>query len=220
MIILYLEFACGAFKINCAVDKLPNFTCYPSPADGSPGPMHMGTIHFESKMEEIEMAYREASQGIPATRPVIEMTIPSSVDKTISPPGKHVVQLFVQFAPYDVDPKHGTWSDPKFKEQFVQRVFGVVEEFCPGFKSSIIGYDAISPLDLERIFGLHKGNIFHGALSLHQLAYARPMSGYSSHRTPIKGLYLCASGTHPGGGVMGAPGHNCAQIVLSDLNKA
>ena len=103
--IRFTDFSCGAFKINCAVDRLPNFSCFPSPVDGSVGPMHRGTVHFECLMEEIDFAYREASMGIPATRPVIEMTIPSSVDRTIAPPGKHVVQLFVQFAPYDVDPK-------------------------------------------------------------------------------------------------------------------
>lgn len=154
--IRHLDNACGAFKINCAVDRLPNFACFPSPADGSPGPQHRGTIHFETRMEEIEHAYRQASMGMPAIRPVVEMTIPSSLDSTIAPPGKHVVQLFVQFAPYDVDPKFGRWADPAFKTAFVNRVFGIVDEFCPGFSSSVIAYDALSPLDLERVFGLHK----------------------------------------------------------------
>jgi phytoene dehydrogenase-like protein len=201
------------------VNKLPNFTCYPSPADGNPGPMHRGTVHFEYHMHDIEAAYREASMGIPATRPVVEMTIPSSLDNTISPPGQHVVQLFVQYAPYEVDPKVGSWTDPQFKEMFVQRCLNIVEEFCPGFKQSIIGVDALSPLDLERVFGLHKGSISHGSLSLHQLAYTRPATGYAYYRSPIPGLYMCAAGTHPGGGVQGAPGYNCAQTVLSDLGK-
>ena len=209
---------CGAFKINCAVRELPLFTCYPHTGNEA-GPMHMGTIHFESRMEEIEAAFREASIGVPASRPVIEMTIPSSIDKTISPIGQHVVQLFVQFAPYDVDPRVGSWEDPEFKKSFVERCFSIVDEFAPNFTSSIIGYDALSPLDLERIFGLPRGNIFHGALSLQQLGYARPVPGWSSHRTPVKGLYLGSSGTHPGGGVMGAPGRNCARVVLADLGK-
>lgn len=217
--IRYTDFACAAFKINIAVNKLPNFACYPSPADGRPGPMHCGTVHFESHMHEIDNAYREAVLGIPATRPVIEMTIPSALDSTISPPGQHVVQLFVQYAPYDVDPKVGSWADPRFKENFVHRCLDIVEEFCPGFQSSILGMDALSPLDLEQVFGLHKGNFHHSSLGLHQLAYARPAPGYSSYRSPIPGLYMCSAGTHPGGGVQGAPGHNCAQVVLSDLNK-
>mmetsp|Transcript_4881 Transcript_4881/g.7431 ORF Transcript_4881/g.7431 Transcript_4881/m.7431 type:complete len:828 (+) Transcript_4881:54-2537(+) len=217
--IRFSDYSCGAFKINCAVTALPNFTCYPSPADGSPGPMHQGTVHFECLTEEIEHAFREASMGMPATRPVIEMTIPSAVDSTLAPPGHHVVQLFVQFAPYDVDPKIGSWADPVFKESFADRVCGIIDEFCPGFSASIIGRDVLSPLDLERVFGLQRGQICHGSLSLHQLGYARPMAGYSDHRTPLKGLYMCSAGTHPGGGVMGAPGKNCAQIVLRDMGK-
>ena len=97
-------------------------------------------------------------------------------------------------------------------------MFNIVDEFCPGFSESVIGRDVLSPLDLERIFGLHKGSISHGSLSLHQLGYARPMAGFSDHKTPVKGLYMCASGTHPGGGVMGASGKNCATVVLGDRN--
>lgn len=214
--IRFADYSCGAFKINCAIDRLPNFTCCPNKTS-EPEPQHIGTAHFETKLEDIENAYREASLGIPASRPVVELTIPSSLDKTISPPGKHIAQLFVQFAPYDLDPKIGNWADPAFKEMFVHRVFSIVDEFAPGFSSSIIGYDALSPLDLERIFGLHKGNIFHGSLSLHQLGYTRPAPGFSSYRTPLKNLYMCGAGTHPGGGVMGAAGRNCAHIVLDDL---
>eukprot|EP01059_Diplonema_ambulator_P014533 TRINITY_DN25446_c0_g1_i1.p1 TRINITY_DN25446_c0_g1~~TRINITY_DN25446_c0_g1_i1.p1 ORF type:complete len:305 (+),score=82.91 TRINITY_DN25446_c0_g1_i1:133-915(+) len=218
--IKHTEQACGAFKINCAVSELPEFLCFPNPgrAEGIPGDMHKGTVHFETTMSEIENAYRDASAGIPATRPVVEMTIPSALDSTLCKPGTHVVQLFIQFAPYDIDPQHGTWTDPAFKEQFVRRVFSIVDEFAPNFSSSIIGYDALSPLDLERIFALPKGNIFHGALTLQQLGYARPVPGYSSHRTPIKGLYMGASGTHPGGGVMGAPGRNCSSVILNDFS--
>jgi phytoene dehydrogenase-like protein len=215
--ILSLDFSCGAFKINCAVDKLPNFLCYPSPADGKPGRMHRGTVHFEAHMDELEFAYREASMGIPATRPIVEMTIPSALDSTLAPPGKHVVQFFIQYAPYEVSPKIGSWADPAFKQAFVERCFKVVDEYAPGFSESVIGYDALSPLDLERVFGLHRGSISHGALSLNQLAYGRPMAGYSSHRTPVDGLYLCSAGTHPGGGVIGSGGHNCAKVVLADL---
>jgi phytoene dehydrogenase-like protein len=258
----FADYACGAFKINCAVDTLPNFTCLPNKAPNVAGPQHRGTVHFETTMEEIENAHREASLGMPATRPVVEMTIPSVLDNTLAPPGKHVVQLFVQFAPYDVHPKIGHWADPAFKVRhccgclelnsfrlfeydvwkacgyfaqptksrshptplpsfsqaaFVHRVFGIVEEQCPGFTSSVLYYDALSPLDLERIFGLHKGNIMHGSLGLHQLGYTRPAPGFSSHRTPLRNLYLCGAGAHPGGGVMGAPGRNCANVVISDL---
>jgi phytoene dehydrogenase-like protein len=105
-------------KINCAVSRLPNFRCLPSDPSGKPGPQHKGTVHFETRMEEIENAQREAAMGIPATRPVVEMTIPSSIDTTLAPPGQHVVQFFIQFAPYDIDPKVGNWADPAFKNAF------------------------------------------------------------------------------------------------------
>jgi phytoene dehydrogenase-like protein len=155
--------------------------------------------------------------GVPATRPAIEMTVPSAVDPTLAPPGKHVVQFFVQYAPYDVDPKVGSWADPGFKDAFADRVFAVVDEFCPGFSDSVLYRDVLSPLDLERVFGLHRGNIFHGSLGVHQLLYNRPAPGHASHRSPVPGLYMCSAGTHPGGGVMGAAGRNCAKIVLDDL---
>ncbi len=128
-------------------------------------------------------------------------------------------QFFVQFAPYDLDPKAGNWADPHFVDSFADRVFRIVEEHVPGFASSVLYRDVLTPLQLERVFGLHRGNIMHGSLALHQLAWARPAFGYDRHRTPLKGLYLCGAGAHPGGGVMGAPGHNCAQVVLSDLQK-
>lgn len=220
--IKHSDYGCGSFKINLAVNQLPNFSCYPSPTDpatGKPtvGPMHRGTVHFETHLEEIEAAYREASLGRPATRPVVEMTIPSAVDTTLAPPGQHVVQLFVQYAPYTLANPQDSWADPDFKQRFVDRVLRIVEEYCPGFMASIVGMDALSPLDLERVFALEGGSISHGGLGLNQLAYGRPVPGYSKHRTPVPGLYLCGAGTHPGGGVMGAAGYNSAQIALSDI---
>lgn len=199
------------------MDALPNFLCAPNPSDGTPNPHHRCTIHFESCMREIESAYRDASRGLPALRPVIEMTIPSVLDSTLAPPGKHVVQLFVQYAPYDVDPEHGSWADDALKNAFADRVIAIVDQFCPGFSKSIIGRDVLSPLDLEKIFGLHKGSITHGALSLSQLGFLRPAPGYADYRSPLKGLYLCGAGCHPGGGVMGAAGRNCAQVILGEL---
>ncbi|GAB5359919.1 hypothetical protein AAMO2058_000583500 [Amorphochlora amoebiformis] len=210
------DYGCGAFKINLAVDSLPNFLCAPNHGD-EPGPQHRGTIHFENSIHELEIAASKAQAGIPADRPVIEMTIPSSQDTTVAPPGQHVVQLFVQYAPYNVDPQVGSWKDETFKEQFIENVFAVIEEFAPGFRESILYIDALSPLDLETEFALHKGNIFHGALGLHQIGWARPMMGWANHRTPIEGLYLCGAGTHPGGGVTAATGRNCAQAVSWDL---
>ena len=218
----HTDFTCGSFKINCAVDRLPSFVCCPSSVCTStgivlPGPMHHGTIHLNSTMDEIEAAYREAIQGKPATRPVIEMTIPSALDPSVAPValGHHVVQLFVQYAPYHL--QNGSWEDPACTAAFADRVFDIVDDFCPGFSSSVLHRDVLSPLDLERVFGLPGGSISHGALSLNQLAYSRPAPGIADYRTPVHGLYMCSAGTHPGGGVIGAPGRNCARSVLFDV---
>jgi phytoene dehydrogenase-like protein len=213
----HADYSCGAFKINLALSRLPQFACMPGTAPGEAGPQHRGTVHFETTVEEIHAAFLDASAGRPAVRPVVEMTLPSVLDATlVDTPGTHVAGLFVQFAPYTLA-NGASWADERFKSAFVDRVLVIVEEHCPGFKQSILHYDALSPLDLERTFGLHQGNIFHGALSLHQLAHNRPAPGWSSHRTPLAGLYLAGAGAHPGGGVTGAPGRNAAGVVLSDL---
>ncbi|KAF4691110.1 Pyridine nucleotide-disulfide oxidoreductase domain-containing protein 2 [Perkinsus olseni] len=207
--IRFTDYSCGAMKINCAVDRLPQI----------PGvaPEHLqGTVHFETSLGQIEVAAHEARSGIPATRPVVEMTLPSILDSSLVPynSGHHICQLFVQYAPYDVSPNHGSWADPGFVERFVERVFDVIHEHDPDFANSVLHKDVITPLTLEHEFGLHKGNIFHGALQLHQLGYTRPQA-----RTPLDGLYLCGAGAHPGGGVMGTPGKNAAQVILWDLAK-
>jgi phytoene dehydrogenase-like protein len=219
-----VDYGCGAMKINLAVSKLPTFTCIESPPGGAPGRMHRGTVHFESHTDELEAAFRDAVQGRPAATPVIEMTIPSALDATIAPEGSHVVQLFVNYVPYGLKLGEGSgegaaavgWDDEEFVASLVKRVLDRVDVFCPGFSQSIVGMDVLTPRDLERIFGLHQGNFHHGALGLHQLLWARPSPGHSSHRTPVPGLYLCGSGAHPGGGVQGAPGRNAARVVLSD----
>ncbi|CAN1121917.1 Pyridine nucleotide-disulfide oxidoreductase domain-containing protein 2 [Linum perenne] len=211
------DYSSATTKINLAVDKLPKFLCCKL-SHPDAGPQHMGTIHIGSEnMEEIDSACQDAVNGVPSRRPVIEMTIPSVLDKTISPPGKHVINLFVQYTPYK--PSDGSWSDPAYRESFAQRCFSLIDEFAPGFSSSIIGYDMLTPPDLEREIGLTGGNIFHGAMGLDSLFLMRPVKGWSSYRTPVQGLYLCGSGTHPGGGVMGAPGRNAATVVLQDIKK-
>ncbi|EEQ98544.1 phytoene dehydrogenase, putative, partial [Perkinsus marinus ATCC 50983] len=207
--IRFTDYSCGAMKINCAIDRLPQI----------PGvdPEHLqGTVHFETSLSQIEVAAQEARSGLPAMRPVVEMTLPSVLDPSLVPynSGHHICQLFVQYAPYDVNPNHGSWADPGFVERFVERVFGVIHEYDPNFANSVLHKDVITPLTLEHEFGLHKGNIFHGALMLHQLGYTRPNA-----RTPLDGLYLCGAGAHPGGGVMGTPGKNAAQLILWDLAK-
>ncbi|XP_051214725.1 uncharacterized protein [Lolium perenne] len=209
------DYSSATTKINVAVDSLPQFRCCKN-INPEGGPEHMGTIHIGSeRMEEIDVAYKEATGGVSSTRPVIEMTIPSVLDKTISPPGQHVINLFVQYTPYTLS--EGSWQDPTVRRSFAERCFSLIDEYAPGFSSSVIGYDMLTPPDLEREFGLTGGNIFHGAMGLDSLFLMRPAKGWSDYRTPVKGLYLCGSGAHPGGGVMGAPGRNAALVVLDDL---
>ncbi|KAF6166655.1 hypothetical protein GIB67_005517 [Kingdonia uniflora] len=212
------DYTSGTTKINLAVDALPRFSCCDSNI-GEAGPQHVGTIHIGSEnMEEIDSACRDACNGFSSRRPLIEMTIPSVLDKTISPPGKHVINLFIQYTPYK--PLDGSWEDPVFRKSFAQRCFSLIDEYAPGFSSSIIDYDMLTPPDLEREFGLTGGNIFHGAMGLDSLFLMRPVKGWSDYRTPVKGLYICGSGAHPGGGVMGAPGRNAAHVVIDDVKTS
>ncbi|RHY25663.1 hypothetical protein DYB32_008170 [Aphanomyces invadans] len=161
----------------------------------------------------IEDAFLDVQQGVASRRPVIEMNIPTSMDDSIAPRGHHIALLFVQYTPYL--PKDGPWTDAK-KAAFADQCFSVIEQYAPGFKASIVGTDILTPPDLERVFSLPRGNIFHGAMGLDQLFWLRPLGGYTDYRTPIRGLYLCSAGTHPGGGVMGACGRNAAHVVLKD----
>jgi len=172
------DYSCGAFKINLALSRLPRYAAEPAAA-GEVTHAHRGTAHFEASMGEIHNAYLDAAAGRPSATPVVEMTLPSALDDSLAPPGCHVAGLFVQYAPYALAGGR-SWDDPGVKEAFAESAFAVVERHAPGFRDSILHADLLSPLDLERTFGLHRGNIFHGALGLHQLAYNRPAPGYSS----------------------------------------
>lgn len=212
-----IDYASPVTKINVAVNALPNFTASPSNPDGTPSPHHQCTIHLNCEsIHQIHDAYLDAQRGRYSDNPIIEMCIPTSLDSTIAPPGQHVISLFIQYTPYKLS--GGDWTDEK-REEFADKVFDVIEQYAPGFKASVIGRDILTPPDLERIFGLTGGNIFHGAISLDQLYFMRPVAAMSNYRTPVKGLYLCGSGAHPGGGVMGAPGYNAACTVVKDLGK-
>ncbi len=197
-------------KINLSMDRLPNFTACPH-SGNEPGPQHRGTIHFVENTNQIEAAYLDAKQGKTSKRPVIEMTIPSSLDPTLAPPGQHVASLFVQYAPYDIP---GGWTRDA-REDFARSVFGVIEDYCPGFTASLLHCEVLAPPDLERVFGLTGGNIFHHSMGLDQLFWLRGTPG-GGPRTPVEGLYMCGAGTHPGGGVMGTPGRNAARAVGYD----
>ncbi|XP_071792921.1 pyridine nucleotide-disulfide oxidoreductase domain-containing protein 2-like [Asterias amurensis] len=212
-----IDYKSPVTKINVAVDRLPNFKASPTDSN-QPGPHHTCTIHLNCETTDLLTdAYEPCQKGQIADRPMIEMCIPSSMDRTIAPEGCHVLSLFTQYTPYHL--ADGKEWDEETKNAYADKVFDNIENYCSGFKSSVIGRDILPPPELERIFGLTGGNIFHGAMSLDQLYFARPVMSSSSYRSPVAGLYLCGSGAHPGGGVMGAPGRNAAHVASMDLKK-
>jgi phytoene dehydrogenase-like protein len=197
----------GTFRMNVALSALPRFSVLPEV-----GEHHGSGIIMAPSLEYMDRAYLDArAEGI-ARRPIVEMVIPSTLDDSLAPKGAHVASLFCQHFDPGAD-----WKSRK--SEAVERILDVVESHAPGFKASVLGHSALSPADLEREFGLTGGDIFHGQLSLDQLWSARPVLGHADYRTPLPGLYLCGSGAHPGGGVTGAPGHNCAREVLRDFGK-
>ena len=195
-------------KINLALNGLPNFRALP----GAEGPQHRATMHICPSVEYIERAWDDAKYGHPSQSPLLELTVPTMYDPSLAPPGKHIMGIFVQYAPYTL--RDATWDE--LREPFAYRCLDLVEEYAPGFRDLIVDKQVLTPLDLERRFGLTGGNIFHGEMSLDQMFVMRPVAGSARYRTPIRGLYLCGSGTHPGGGVMGAPGYNAAHEILKD----
>jgi len=206
----HLDYTSPVCKINLSMDRLPNFLACPHEGNEA-GPQHRGTIHFVEDSAQLEGAYRDAQNGRPSARPVIEMTIPSVLDNTLAPPGKHVASLFVQYAPYSIP---GGWTR-EAREQFAAAAFGVIEQYCPGFTASLLHYEVLAPPDLEKVFGLTGGNIFHHQMGLNDLFWLRG-TPFGHPRTPVKGLYMCGAGIHPGGGVMGTPGRNAARAVGYD----
>jgi phytoene dehydrogenase-like protein len=193
-------------KINLALNGLPEFTAYP----GAPGPHHKATMHICPSIEYVERAWDDAKYGRASERPLLELTIPTMYDPSLAPPGKHIMGIFLQYAPYTL--REGTWDE--LREPFGDRVISLIEEYAPNIRQIVERRQVLSPLDLERRFGITGGNIFHGEMSLDQMFVMRPVAGWARYRTPVKGLYLCGSGAHPGGGVMGAPGFNCAREML------
>jgi phytoene dehydrogenase-like protein len=203
----------GTMRLNVALSELPDFSALPGKQTQI---HHQAGIFVAPSLQYLEQAYFDAKQLGWARQPVIEMLIPSTVDDTLAPPGQHVMSLFCQhFNPQA--PAGKTWDD--CREQAADAIIDTVNQYAPNFKASILGRMILSPLDLERKFGLIGGDIFHGALSLDQLFSARPVLGYGDYRSPIQGLYMCGSGTHPGGGVTGVPGHNAAREIIKDFKR-
>ncbi len=192
----------SSMKMNLALSGLPDFRALP----GVPGPQHRATIHLCPSIDHMEEAWKEAEAGRPSRNPMIEIGIPTMYDRSIAPEGFHAMSVFLQYTPYHL--KGASWDD--LRKPYSERVIDVIEEYAPNIRSIIVGKQVLTPLDLERRFGITGGNIFHGELIREQLFAKRP--GYG---TPIRGLYLCGSGTHPGGGVMGASGYNAAREILN-----
>ena len=194
-------------KVNLALDALPEFTCLPGR-----GAHLRGAISLSPSVDHMERAYDDAKYGRYSRRPYIDMVIPTLTDPSVAPPGKHVLSCFVQYAPYHL--RGSTWDAER--EAFGDTVIETIAEFAPNIRDIILHRQVLTPLDLEREFGLTEGNIFHGELSLEQLFFLRPAPGWAKYRTPVHGLYLCGSGAHPGGGIMAAPGRNAALAVIED----
>ncbi|HVH25604.1 MAG TPA: NAD(P)/FAD-dependent oxidoreductase [Vicinamibacterales bacterium] len=199
------RFRGSSAKVNLALDGLPEFASFPK------GTTHLrGAISISPTVDYMERAYDDAKYGAFSRRPYIDMVIPTLLDPTMAPPGKHIVSCFVQYAPYFL--ANGSWDDQR--EAFGDTVVDTLAEYAPGIRNLILHRQVVTPLDLERDFGLTEGNIFQGELSLDQLFFMRPVPGWAQYTTPIRGLWMCGSATHPGGGIMGAPGRNAARRIL------
>jgi phytoene dehydrogenase-like protein len=230
------KFRGSSGKVNLALDALPNFTCLPGP-----GPHLRGAISISPSIDHMERAYDEAKYGDFSTRPYIDMVIPSLTDPSVAPPGKHVMSCFVQYAPYELrrDPGTGPSTssgppraesrggnrepDPLYWDQrrdaFGDAVIDTIAEYAPNIRQIILHRQVLTPLDIERTFGLTEGNIFQGELTLEQLFFLRPVPGWARYATPIDRLFMCGSATHPGGGIMGAPGKNAAERIINTVSR-
>ncbi len=203
-----IDYASASAKINLALAESPRFTCLPGEGIG---PHHRGTIHISPTLDYIERAFDDAKYGWPSSEPILEITLPSAVDSTVAPPGQHLMNIFVQYAPYRLA-EGRNWDETK--EDFADRCIELLARYAPNVPGSILHRQVLSPLDLERLLGLTGGNIMQGAMTPLQLFSFRPVAGWADHHTAIRGLYLCGAAAHPGGGVIGACGRNAAEEIL------
>ena len=198
-------------KLNIALDGMPSFPALPK---GSP--LHHSDMHFIDSMERMERAYDDWKEGTWSKDPYVDMVIPTTIDPTMAPPGKHFMSCFVQYCPYKLEGRDWTSDE---KEQFAQTVINQIADYSPDFKDLILHYEVRTPQTIEEEIGITEGNIFHGELTMDQILFNRPVPGYAQYRSPVDGLYMCGSSTHPGGGVMAAPGANAAREILADLKR-
>jgi phytoene dehydrogenase-like protein len=203
----------GTFRMNVALAELPSFNCLPGKASAD---HHTAGIILAPTLAYMERAYFDARLHGWSRQPIVELVIPSTIDPTLAPRGMHVASLFCQHVAPQL-PNGDSWD--MHRETVADLMIDTVNSYAPNFKAAVLGRQIMSPLDLERTFGLVNGDIFHGALSLDQMFSARPMLGHGNYRGPLRGLYMCGAGTHPGGGVTGAPGHNAAREILADFKR-
>jgi len=203
----------GTFRMNVALSELPNFTCLPGKTVAD---HHTAGIIIAPTLKYMEQAYFDARSTGWSVKPIVEVLIPSTLDDSLAPPGQHVASLFCQHVAPQL-PNGESWDT--HRETVADLMIDTVNQYAPNFKGAVLGRQIKSPLDLERTFGLVGGDIFHGALTLDQMFSARPMLGHGNYRGPLHGLYMCGAGTHPGGGVTGAPGHNAAREIISDFRR-
>jgi phytoene dehydrogenase-like protein len=201
------KFRGSSGKVNLALSELPNFTCLPGN-----GPHLRGAISISPSLDYVERAFDDAKYGEFSRQPYMDIVIPSMIDPSMAPPGKHVMSIFVQYAPYELN---GGWNDAR-REAFGDAVIDTLSQYAPNLKSAILHRQVITPADIERVTGLSEGNIFAGELSLHQLFFFRPASAWSRYRTPVRGYFQCGAGTHPGGGIMGASGRLAALEIMGN----
>ncbi len=198
----------AAMKVNCALSELPEWLAKP----GAPGPQHHGSTYICPSIEYAEAAFADARRGVPSRDPWMEVVTQSVLDPSVAPPGKHTLSVYVQYTPYHL--ASGTWDD--IKESYADRVLETLADYAPNVPRAVLAREVLTPLDLERRFGLTEAHQSHGEMGPDQSFSFRPVPGWANYRMPVKGLYLCGAGTHPGGGVMGAPGYNAAHAVLED----
>ena len=206
-----IDYTSATVKINVALDRPPSFKALPNTGTTGIGPQHHGTIHICPTMDYIEAAYYDAKFGRTSANPMLECTMATALDDSIAPAGKHILSMFVQYAPYAL--KGTTWDAEK--DKFADRCFDILEDYAPGFKSSVLHRMVIPPPEMERLWGITGGNIMQGTMSLASMFSLRPVAGFANYKTPISGLFVCGAAAHPGGGVMGAAGLNAAKAMLA-----
>jgi phytoene dehydrogenase-like protein len=199
-------------KLNLALDRLPNFKCW---LGHNSVPCHGGIIHIGPTLDYLDRAADSAKYGCASECPFLEITIPSVSDPSLAPSGKHVMSVWIQYAPYHL--KNGTWNEQR--EALGDSVVSLIEDYAPGLKESILHRQVLTPLDLEETFGVTQGHIYHTELALDQIFFMRPVAGWTRYRTPVENLYLCGSGTHPGGGITGLPGYYAAKEVIKSWRR-